>query len=353
MSRPELSAVVVNHRSALHALRCVTSLRETMEREAVRGEVVLVDCGSGEEDVRALRAAPADVRIPLQENRGYSGGLNAGLARAGGESLLLSNADVVFRPGSLRPLLSALADRFVGAAAPVLFWDEEERIRLPPGYPPGFWTDACQILGDRVPGAKHRFAAFARRALKLWRHGGVARHLAGAVLAVRRAVMDRVGRFDERFPFEYEETEWEDRVRAAGLDLRVEPESRARHLWARSAAAGDGVARRRERSLAVYRRRRYGRLGRSVLEALERGRGHAPRSAPERLEAPVVGRHPGAAVAISPNASLLPFAAASLAEDFRLPPELAEALPFGPLYLTVFRESDGWPLETRVWIKER
>jgi hypothetical protein len=62
-----------------------------------------------------------------------------------------------------------------------------------------------------------RFAPFARRTLALWERGGEARRLVGAVLAARREVFDRVGGFDEKYPFEYEETDWEIRVRRAGL----------------------------------------------------------------------------------------------------------------------------------------
>ena len=353
MTHPDLSAVVVNHRSAAHAVRCVASLREAMAGEGLRGEVVLVDCGSGGDELGALAAAPADVRVALAENRGYSGGINAGLARATGHRLVLSNADVIFRPGSLRPLLDAVAHESVGAAAPLLFWDGADQIRLPPGYPPDFWTDAAQLLGPRLPGGRRRFAAFARRAIALWRDGGAVRHLTGAVLAVRRAVLDRVGRFDERFPFEYEETEWEDRVRAAGFSLHVVAASRARHLWARSAAAGEGVGQRRARSRSLYRARRYGRTGRALLEWLEAARPPHKAAPQARLEAPAVARRAGASVAISPNASLLPFAAARLDRDFCLPAELADGLPAGPLYLTTFREDDGRPIETRVWVKDR
>ena len=45
------------------------------------------------------------------------------------------------------------------------------------------------------------------------------------------------------------------------------------------------------------------------------------------------------------------FAFADLDSDFRLPDEIAVRLAAGPWYFTVFRVSDGRPLETRVWEK--
>ena len=58
---------------------------------------------------------------------------------------------------------------------------------------------------------------------------------------------------------------------------------------------------------------------------------------------------PGALLALSPNTSVMPFAGARLDGEFRLPEELAAALPAGPLYLRVFDGADGQPLETFVW----
>jgi len=341
---PDVTAIVVNHRSATEALDCLRSLAEAFRHEGLSGEVVLVDCGSGSAETSRLSGAGADVFLALPENRGYSGGLNAGLARATASRLLLCNADVVFRPDSLRPLLEAADEPGIGAAAPLAYWDADDRIRLPPGYPSGFWSDLAQLrAGNRDSG---RFAAFARETLSLWERGGTARHLAGAVLAVHRRVLDRVGRFDERFPFEYEETEWEDRVRDAGLSLRFVPRSRVRHLWGASAAASTEAEARRAASRHLYWGRRYGRIGRSILARAAR------RPRPARfpaMEEPRLTARPGAWVALSPNPSVLPFAGAPLDAGFELPPEIAARLPRGRLYVRLFLAADGQPIETSVW----
>lgn len=347
---PVVTAVVVSHRSAAEALDCVRSLRDAFESEGLAGEVVLVDCGSGPEETSRLERARADVFLPLPENRGYSGGLNAGLARASSPRLILCNADVVFRPGGIRPLLEAADDPAVGAAAPLAYWDARDRLLLPPGFPAGFLSDLAQLSAGRSPARDvQRFASFARETLALWERGGNARHLTGAVLAVHRRVLDDVGRFDERFHFEYEETEWEDRVRAGGRALRFVPRSRVRHLWGSSAAASSESAARRAASARLYRERRYGRLGRAVLG--RRAKRSSIPSFPRIPEARVAPRE-GAWVAVSPNPSVLPFAGAPLDSGFELPTEIAARLPRGPLYLRTFRAADGEPLETSVWVKE-
>ena len=348
MSVPEVSAIVVNHRSAAEARDCVMSLRDAFGRERVSGEIVLVDCDSGPEEVRVLETLPADARIFLSENRGYSGGVNAGLARARSARLLIANADVVFLPGAVESLLGEIEDVRVGAAAPLCLWDVTGRLKLPADSAMGFWGELAESYGGRFAALDEwRFAGFARRTLCLWERGGVAVHLVGAVLATRRDVMERVGAFDERFLFEYEETEWEDRVRAAGLQLRFTPDARVRHLFARSAARNPDAERRRAVSRRLYRETRYGRIGRAILERQKPAR-PSPRF--PAIEEPAIPARAGAWLAVSTNPSVIPFAGASLSEDFRLPQEVLATLRPGPLYLRVF-QGDGRPLQTRVWEK--
>jgi len=345
----DVTAIVVSHRTAPEAAACVVSLRDAFEREGVAGEIVLVDCDSGPEERSALEAVPADVHVLLPENRGYSGGVNAGLARARSARLLIANADVVFSAGAVTPLLSEIGDARVGAAAPLCVWDAAGGIRLPAESSTTFWNEIAERHSGRFPDwDRRRFARFARRTLELWQEGGDARHLIGAVLAVRRDVFDRVGRFDERFPFEYEETEWEERVRRAGLRLRFVPHARVRHLFAVSAARNPETESRRAASRRLYRRGRYGRLGAFLLE---RGRPCPRPTSAVPARDPVMGARPGATLALSTNPSLIPFAGAPLSDEFRLPAEIEASLRPGPLYLRAFRSSDGEPLETRVWTK--
>lgn len=349
-SAPSVSAVVVNHLSAAECAECIGSLRACFTEARADGEIVLVDCASGPEEVERLSKLDADVFLPLPENRGYSGGINAGLARANSERLLLCNADVRLLPGALPPLLAAIAEPSVGAAAPLAFWDSGCRLRLPPGDPLEFFPELVRLAAGRFPALDARqFAAFGREAVSLWRSGGPARHLIGAVLAARREVFDRVGRFDERFPFEYEETEWEDRVRRTGLELRFVIESQIRHLWSVSASRSPETGARRRLSRTHYWKCRYGRLGRAILEAVSTRPGPLP---PVRtLERPSVRARPGAWLAISPNPALFPFAGTPLDEDFDLPNEISATLPPGRLYFCVFSEVNGRPLETCVWEK--
>jgi hypothetical protein len=153
----------------------------------------------------------------------------------------------------------------------------------------------------------------------------------------RKEVLDRVGRFDERFPFEYEETEWEDRLRRAGLRLRVVAESRACHFPGSSSSRNPESDRRRRASRDFYRRRRWGAAGSRILawaEKRARPLFPPPWDPSRRLEA-----RSGFAIAASLNPSARPFASAALDGGVKLSDLFAAVGP--SLYLRVFETATG------------
>jgi GT2 family glycosyltransferase len=345
--RPELSAILVNYKTAAETARAVGSLRRAFRDESIRGEVIVVDCASGISELAQLRSLEPDRLVALDENRGYAGGLNAGLSAAGSANLLLSNSDVEYLPGSLAPLLVRLRDRQIGAASPVQFADRARRIFLPTGFGATFWRDWFQLRGGSGTRAEdRRFSRFAKSQWRLWTGGGETDCLTGSVLLTRRDVFDRVGRFDERYLHEYEETEWEGRVRRAGYGLHVEAASRALHFHATSASRNPDAARRRHVSRRRFRRRHYGWMGELVLRMAE-SKQRLPalrRFDAERVEA----RGAGYALAVSPNPSLLPFAAISLEEPVGRD-DLFSAI--GPsLHARVFPTADAGPPEEAFWL---
>jgi GT2 family glycosyltransferase len=336
----DVAAIVVSHRSAGEAARAIASLRREFAQTGVSGEVLLVDCGSGPEELPRLEEAEPD-RLLAIDNRGYSGGVNAGVAAARARVLLLCNADVELEPHALGPLLEAAGRAQVGAASPVQHSDSEGRVLLPSGFGAGFGRDLAQASGGRWRGDR-RFARHAARQWRLWREGGETDYLTGSLLVTRREVFDTVGRFDERFPFEYEETEWEDRVRSARMTLCVVSKARARHLAGTSSARNPETGARRRASRNVYRSRRYGWVGSALLAWTE---GHFPPARVPAAPSVFEARGPEFAVAVSPNPSVLPFAAVSL--DRPVEADWLARVAGPSLYARVFRVRDGRPEPVR------
>lgn len=146
--------------------------------------------------------------LRASHNLGYSGGMNLGIERQlgrGCELLLLLTHDARLRPGALATLVDA-AEKHpeYGLLGPALvFAGSEEPFSF------GGLVHAGGGIGHRTarPAAVDGIAACG------WLDGGT--------VMTRAAVLERVGRFDERFWSYYEETDLCLRARRAGYRVGV------------------------------------------------------------------------------------------------------------------------------------
>ena len=176
--------------------------------------VLVVENGPG----RTTTLPPGVAVLRLPENRGYAGGMNAGIAwlrREGCDRFLLLNNDASLEAGSLRMLAQALDDPRLAAVGPVVVRAADGRIE-----------SAGVRFGPRS--GRARLDGFGRRA----RPGSgllPVQSLSGAAFMIRAEALDRVGPLDEEYFHSFEDTDWCARARAAGFTLAVVRGARARH----------------------------------------------------------------------------------------------------------------------------
>jgi GT2 family glycosyltransferase len=207
---------------------------------ATRIGVIVLDCGRGtpaeraalsacdpDLDVRVLivengasgTTTPAPGRLRLAENRGFAGGVNAGLARLSAEGcdlFLLLNDDAVLDPGCLRRLAEALVEPTLAAVGPVILRDADGRVESRGVHVDLRWGRVrLEGHGERPDDGAGRAATSA---------------LSGAVMLLSRAALERVGPFDEGYFFGFEDVDWCLRARAAGFGVEVVLSARARHI---------------------------------------------------------------------------------------------------------------------------
>ncbi len=195
--------VVIVHRAQPE--RCVRTGRAFLD-QGVSVRLLVVDNGSPPEARACLRAGlPAAEVLELGRNAGFGPAANAGLRRwldegeEAGEWVAVAPHDALPDPGCLQRLLAAVAGRPRAGLASAEYGDDAE-LALPvvDRYFGGILAPT-----DRRPG---------------WEDAG---HPHGTLLLARRACLEDIGLFDERYFAYCEEADLGVRARAAGWEVGV------------------------------------------------------------------------------------------------------------------------------------
>jgi GT2 family glycosyltransferase len=186
-------------------------------------EIIIVDNGS----VDATRAVaqqvvPAASLVVNPANTGFARAVNQGIVAASGDILVLLNDDTTADPGLLAGLSACLVNdtRCGAVAATMLFADRPDRVNsagLTVGHDlvafDGLWNQSTHRLPDTP-----------------WSVFGAS----GGAAAFRRAALDDVGLFDERFHSYYEDVDLAWRLRLRGWDAVATPSARVLHAYSAS-----------------------------------------------------------------------------------------------------------------------
>jgi len=229
---PGWAAVVVNYNAGPALRDCVASVLA----QAPRPEVVVVDNASTDGSVDRLRRAHPGVRIVHSGgNLGYARAANLGIAATGAPVVAVLNPDTVLRPGTAAALTARFAaEPDLGAAGPRL----------------------CNADGSVYPSARRvpslvdavghgllffvwRDNPFTRRYRELGADPDRRRDVdwvSGAAVWLRRAALDDVGGWDERYFMYVEDVDLCWRLHRAGWRVAYEPAGTVEHLLGVSTA---------------------------------------------------------------------------------------------------------------------
>ncbi|TVP63301.1 MAG: glycosyltransferase family 2 protein [Nitriliruptor sp.] len=295
---PSLAVVFVTHDTRDEVLAALDAVAADPERPTDL-EVVVVDAGSRDGTVAAVRARADGTRVLALVNTGFGRGANAGVRATSARFVLVANADVRVHPGALHRLAAALAaaDDVAGVGP---------QVRYPSGALQASARrdlDASTVLGHAALGRLWPENPWTRRYHARDLPSDVPREvswLSGCALLLRREAIESVGGFDPGYFLYVEDVDLGDRLRAAGWRLRYEPAAVVEHR------VGASTSRARLRALwhhavsldryLARRLRGAGRLLRPLLPvalatwvvvtALSERRGAARSTTGERLEVP-------------------------------------------------------------------
>ncbi len=203
-------------------------MRSLVASERRPDRILVVHNDTPERSPGALaRALPAGVEvIDAGCNLGFSGGCNLGLRAAldgGADLLLLANSDVIAPPAALGTLESALlAHPTAGIAGPAL---------ITTGQPARIESLGI-VFSARTGRMRLRRAGASPDAAPPVRETVDA--VAGAFMLLRRAVLERIGLFDEDYFYGFEDLDLCLRARRAGFTVLCAGDARVEHVGAAS-----------------------------------------------------------------------------------------------------------------------
>lgn len=229
LSAPDIAqridAVIVNYNARDELLRCVRSLRA----EGVY-DITVVDNGSVDSSRASLAEADPEARfIETGANLGYGGGANRGLAQGQRELVLVCNADVVVRPGTLAALTSTLdANPRLGLVGPRLVNPDGTLYPSARTFPSLVDSMGHGFLGLVAP--RNRFS----RSYKMldWDHAAEREvdWVSGSCFLARRRVLAELGGFDTSYFMYLEDVDLCWRLRNKGWGVAYEPSGCVLHV---------------------------------------------------------------------------------------------------------------------------
>ena len=183
-------------------------------------EVLLVDNGSSQGDVRPLKEEFPHIRLFISpDNLGFAGGNNLAFPHCRGKYVLLLNNDTEVDPGFLEPLVQLLEETpDVGVVSPKLFYYDQPDVLQFAGTTR---MHPITLRGKKIGNGEKDDGRFDQL-----RETGFAN---GACMLLRKSLLDQLGGMYEPYFLYYEEHDLCSRIERAGYRIMFHPDSRIWH----------------------------------------------------------------------------------------------------------------------------
>ena len=283
--RRQVDVGVVTWNTAELTVRALRHLLDTDQGVALR--LLVRDNGSTDGTAERIRREVPEAEIDAgTENLGFAAGVNTIIERSSAPWFLTLNSDAWPRPGAIGQLVdTALRYPDAGAVAPRLERPDGTLEHSTHPFPSLKVAVVMAMGGDRWLPARIRDRLMLEGT---WLHDRARRvdWAVGAALLMRRAAIDDIGGFDERFFMYAEDLAWGWRARTHGWTVRFDPDAVVIHVGNASGAHRYGDQRTRtylknsdrwygwergRRRAALYRAANLAGAVRGQIEARVRG----------------------------------------------------------------------------------
>lgn len=242
----DVTVVVVTYNNADDVEPLLQALRHETADQRVR--VVIADNASGD-DTLAVAASHDDViALATGGNLGYAGAINVAMSAVGDtDAIFILNPDARVRPGALATLRRRQSHSGAAVVAPMIVDSDGTRYPSLRREPTVRRSLGDAVLGRALRGRPGWLTETVHRPEE-YEHAHAVEWASGAALLVSRDAARRVGPWDEQFFLYSEETDFQRRVRDAGMQIWYEPEAHVQH-----AERGSGFSLALDRLIAVNR----------------------------------------------------------------------------------------------------
>jgi GT2 family glycosyltransferase len=207
----KVSIVTVNFNQPKVTEDLLTSLKEVNTYPDL--EIIVVDNGSKTNPIPELQVRyPGIVFIRSNENTGFAGGNNIGIASATGDYLFLINNDTVVTADLIQKLVDTMeSNPKIGMVSPKIHYFDHPGMLQYTGYTPmNYYTARNACIGQfEQDKGQYDFLT------------GVTGYAHGAAMMISRQALEKAGGMAENYFLYYEELDWCERIRKTGYEIHV------------------------------------------------------------------------------------------------------------------------------------
>lgn len=207
----KVSIVTVNFNQPKVTEDLLTSLKEVNTYPDL--EIIVVDNGSKTNPIPEWQVRYSGiVFIRSNENTGFAGGNNIGIASATGDYLFLINNDTVVTADLIQKLVDTMeSNPKIGMVSPKIHYFDHPGMLQYTGYTPmNYYTARNACIGQfEQDKGQYDFLT------------GVTGYAHGAAMMISRQALEKAGGMAENYFLYYEELDWCERIRKTGYEIHV------------------------------------------------------------------------------------------------------------------------------------
>ncbi|MFC1700580.1 glycosyltransferase family 2 protein [Patescibacteria group bacterium] len=226
-------SIIITHRQTPVLLKiCLKSLEENID--SIEREIIITDCEADKETQELVNDEFPQARfISFQNNVGYAKLVNAGIRQAKGEYILILNADIIIKKGTISQMIDFIKnDSSIGIVGPQLLTFSNVHQDSCFKFPTIGMLIARRTFIKNFKWGKKKIRQF----LINNKNYLIPRNvdwLQGSAMLVRKKAIDKVGLWDERFFMYFEDTDWCRRFWRNGYKVVYLPSACMFHYYTR------------------------------------------------------------------------------------------------------------------------